>query len=115
MKLETYCFFTQNQDLEERIDNYSTELRTLASTCHFGNITVSLIGDRISCGTSDPKLRQRLLREADLTLEKCLEISRAGEISKKRSKTITGADARYEVNLREPKRCNKDRPTEMQC
>jgi hypothetical protein len=40
------------------------------------------------CGINVSNLRERLLRVADLDLQKCLEICRAAELSKKRIKTL---------------------------
>uniref|UniRef100_A0A8C5QD11 Gypsy retrotransposon integrase-like protein 1 n=1 Tax=Leptobrachium leishanense TaxID=445787 RepID=A0A8C5QD11_9ANUR len=86
--VERYNFFSRSQREEEGIDAYVTELRTLAATCNFGNIRDSLIRDRIICGTRDSNLRERLLREVDLTLDKCLQIGRAAELSTERVKLL---------------------------
>lgn len=60
---------------------------------------------------SNLKLRKRLLREADLTLDKCVQISRSAELFKERTKTIGGAEQVHRVNLKGPWRQNKDRST----
>lgn len=80
----------RNQGQEENIDKYVTDLRVLASTCNFGNIKDSLIRDRIVCGTNSFAMRERLLREDNLTLDKCVQICRASELSKENNKTIQG-------------------------
>ncbi|CAH1241696.1 Hypp6392 [Branchiostoma lanceolatum] len=77
-------------------DQYLTELRTLAAECGFGAIKDSLIRDRILCGISDGKVRERLLRESDLTLKRCGEICKAAEISRKSIQTTPNG-----VKLRE--------------
>lgn len=62
--VEEYClfgFFNWSQ-IQKKEYIIITELKTLASTCTFGNIKVSFIRNRVICGTSDPKLRERLLR-----------------------------------------------------
>lgn len=61
------------------------------------------------CGTSDSKLREGLLREADLILDKRFQISRVPEIAKERAKTIASAKQAHRINLKEPRRQNKDR------
>ena len=78
---ERHRFFTRSQLSEETIDQYVTELRKLEKTCEFGVIGESLIKDRLICGVQDVKLKERLLREIDLTLDKALSISRAAEVS----------------------------------
>lgn len=66
--VERYHFFMRNQGTDEGFDKYVTKLKMLASTCNFGDIKDSLIRDRIVCGTNSPSLRERTLREENLTL-----------------------------------------------
>lgn len=88
--VERYRFFTRNQGQKEGIDSYVTDLKVLASTCNFGEIKDSLIRDRIVCAGNDAGLKERLLREDKLTLEKCLHMCRATELSRENSKTLSG-------------------------
>lgn len=88
--VERYRFFTRNQGLDENVNTYVTDLKVLASTCNFGCIKDSLIRDRVVCGTNSSALRERLLREEKLTLESCLNICRATELSRENSKTLQG-------------------------
>jgi hypothetical protein len=67
----------RNQFQDETFDKYVTELKILALTCNYGALHDSLIRDRMICGINDSNLRERLLRVADLDLQKCLEICRA--------------------------------------
>ena len=87
-KLEAYCnpkknitwerhvFNTRNQQPDETIDQYVTDLKTKARSCEFGPLTDSLIKDHIVCGIRDDQTRSRLLKEPDLTLDKALQICR---------------------------------------
>ena len=86
--VERYRFNMRNQSQDEIFDKYVTELKILASTCNYGALHDSLIRDRLICGINDSNLRERLLRVADLDLQKCLEICRAAELSKERIKTL---------------------------
>ncbi len=88
--VETYCFFMRNHGTDEGFDKYVTELKMLASTCNFGDIKDSLIRERIVCGKNSPSLRERLQREDNLMLQKCVQICRATELSRENSKTIEG-------------------------
>lgn len=85
---ERYKFFTRNHEEGENFDKYYSELRRLSDTCNFQSLRDSLIRDRIICGVRDAALRERLLREMDLTLEKCVTICRTSELSKEQSKTL---------------------------
>ncbi|XP_030578703.1 uncharacterized protein K02A2.6-like [Archocentrus centrarchus] len=91
--VERYRFFTRSQGASESIDSYVTELRLLAKTCNFGTLRDSLIRDRIVCGGNNTSMRERLLREKNLTLDTCLQLCRAAELSKENVKAITSAIA----------------------
>lgn len=99
-KFEAYCipkrnvtferhrFFTCVQKMGENIDQYVNELRNRGKTCEFGGLTESLIKDRIVCGITDNGLRERLLRESDLDLEKALALCRAAETVRSQAKEL---------------------------
>ncbi|PIK40121.1 hypothetical protein BSL78_23022 [Apostichopus japonicus] len=53
-----------------------------------GGSSGNLIKDRIVCGVRSEALKERLLREADLKLEKAVNICRAAELSKTQSKEL---------------------------
>ena len=67
-----YCFNNRNQESGESFDAYLTALRTLTKTCNFGPLTDELIHDRIVCGIRDTGTRKKLLQEAKLTLQRCI-------------------------------------------
>ena len=62
----------------------------LAKTCNFGTLRDSLIRDRIVCGSNNTSMRERLLRERKLTLDSCIQLCRAAELSRENVKTISG-------------------------
>ncbi|KAG1933981.1 retrotransposable element [Pimephales promelas] len=88
--VERYKFFSRNQNSSETFDKYVTDLKVLADTCNFGTARDSLIRDRIVCGIMNSHVRERLLRETELTLEKCVRICKASELSKENVMTIEG-------------------------
>jgi hypothetical protein len=109
---ERHIFNTRNQRAGETIDQYVTDLRTKAKSCEFGTLCDSLIRDRIVCGIIDDKLRARLLREGDLTLQKAIDICRANEVSLEQAKSLTNVtdDVTSEVNaLKTDQRSDRDR------
>ena len=65
-----------------------TDLRRRAEYGEFGALKDSLIRDQIVVGINDPKLRERLLRETDLSLEKAIKLCRITEQSKEQSKVF---------------------------
>ena len=86
---EQHKFFTCVQEPTESIDQYVTELRTKASTCEFGELCESLVRDRIVCGIVYDTMREKLLQETDLSLQKAIDMCRASEFSKRQTKSIT--------------------------
>ncbi len=69
-------------------DQYLAELHTLSKTCDFGDLRDSLVRDRIVCGIPDNGLRERLLCEPALTLEKAVNMCRAAEITRAQAKEV---------------------------
>ena len=66
-----------------------TELKRLAKNCEYWELTNSIIKDRIVEGIDSDSTRARLLREKDLSLERCVEICKAAEVADKHMKTLT--------------------------
>ena len=102
-KFEAYCkprrnlvvdrhrFLTRDQQPGESIDQFVTELRTLAASCEWGELKDDLICSRIVSGISSNSVRERLLRsETDLTLQKAIDICRIAELSKQQMKLFGG-------------------------
>ncbi|CAM1314265.1 Uncharacterised protein r2_g2480 [Pycnogonum litorale] len=84
-----HMFFLRNQEVEEAIDSYVTDLKTKAKDCEFGELCDSLIRDRMVCGVRDPQLKAILLRNDALTLRRCVEICQGHEQSVKSMKQLT--------------------------
>eukprot|EP00731_Ephydatia_muelleri_P003718 Em0001g3718a len=61
----------------------------MTRNCAFGTLEEELIRDRIVCGVSSEKIKERLLRERDLTLDKAIDLCRAEEQSKTQLKCIS--------------------------
>ncbi|CAI9729972.1 Hypothetical predicted protein [Octopus vulgaris] len=84
-KFDAYCeprknitflrhkFFTCGQAEHQKFDEYVVELRQKAQQCEFGNLTDSLTKDILICGIRDMRLRERLLREPNLDLQKTIQ------------------------------------------
>ena len=66
---ERHVFNTRSQLPGEPIDHFVTDLRMKAKTCEFGELTDSLIRDRVVEGVRDDSTRSRLLRESSLYRE----------------------------------------------
>ena len=58
----------------------------------------ALIRDRIVCGVISQQLKERMLREVDLTLENALALARADETTKKQMKQMNAATSSESVD-----------------
>lgn len=72
-------FNTKTQARGESLGQFVTELRTLAKKCKFGQLSDELIRDRIVCGINNEKLKERLLRDGELTIPRTISVCRASE------------------------------------
>ena len=79
MIYKRYRFNNRKQEPGESIATYLTELRTIAKNCQHEDITPEeILRDRIVLGIRD-KMRERLLRYNDLTLQKAVDLIKAAE------------------------------------
>ncbi|KAL9978343.1 hypothetical protein ACROYT_G015844 [Oculina patagonica] len=71
---ERYRFNNRNQEPGENITSYVTELRTIARNCAHDTITPDeILRDRLVLGIRDDRVRERLLRLNDLTLQQAVD------------------------------------------
>ncbi|CAJ1049307.1 uncharacterized protein K02A2.6-like [Xyrichtys novacula] len=114
-----HVFFTRAQKQSEPIDSYVTDLKSKAKDCEFGDLHDSLVRDRIVCGITNDQVRGRLLREADLTLEKAVDICRASELTNTQVKALTEEVEMNAVKTVKKKdfrvKANAEQQTEASC
>ena len=96
--VESHRFNQRAQGPTEKFDNFLTDLRKLSANCEFGNLRDRLIRDRIVSGIYDQKVKDRLLRESDLTLTKAIDICKAAEQTDDHVKLLTQHARAMEVN-----------------
>ena len=100
-------FFTYRQQEGQNFHDFVTELKKLSSECEFDNLQDSLIKDMIVCGTKDNSLRERLLREYDLTLSKAISAGHAAEKTRKCACEILGSQPSADIDKIFKKKLNK--------
>ena len=71
---ERYVFNSRNQIENEPFDVYFTELKALSKSCNFGELSESLLRDRIVLGIRNTQTRKKLLRVRDLSLRACIDV-----------------------------------------
>ena len=85
---ERYMFLSAEQQPNEILDSYVARLRALSDSCDYGTLQNDMIRDRLVLGTRDNGARARMLREAELTLEKAVDMCRTSEIAEQQMKKI---------------------------
>lgn len=100
---ERYVFNCRNQREGETIDAFVTELKTLADTCEFMELKNSLIRDRIILGIRNTGLKQRLLRDPELTLDKAVLLIRASTTASEQVQNMSAASSAQLVSAVRPK------------
>lgn len=98
LTVERHLFFTRVQDSGENFSSFFTDLRKLSASCEFGDLKDSLITDRIICGINNPSLKNKLLREENLTLENCTKFCKAVELAELQLKTVNNETKVYALN-----------------
>ena len=93
---QRYKFFTCRQEEGQSFDDqFVTELKKLRQECEFGGLCNSLICDVITMGLLDNKLRERLLREPDLTLENAIKHGQAAGETKQHARELQPYQAKF--------------------
>uniref|UniRef100_A0A669EBE5 Retrotransposon gag domain-containing protein n=1 Tax=Oreochromis niloticus TaxID=8128 RepID=A0A669EBE5_ORENI len=76
---ERYRFRQRAQAVGESTDHYVAALRELVKQCKFGAMENEMLRDQLVEKTNNARIRERLLMEEDLTLDRALEIARRTE------------------------------------
>ena len=80
---ERYVFHRRKQLQGEPVEQFVADLKLKAQTCQFDNLRDSMIRDRLVLGVSSQRVRDRLLRQEDLDLDKAVKICQAAEATEK--------------------------------
>ena len=102
--MERYKFNTRNQGKEETVNQYVVVLKLLAKNCKFGILEDEMIRDRLVCGITSERVKGRLLRERELSLDKAMLICQIEEESNKQMKLLSeeGPETVVQVVKRTP-------------
>ncbi|KAF7643879.1 hypothetical protein LDENG_00231610 [Lucifuga dentata] len=88
--VEQHMFRKRVQGPNESILQYIAALRDLASTCDFGEMCKDMIRDKFVEHVASHRIRERLLLESGLTLEKAITLATETEAATVQAKTISG-------------------------
>ncbi|XP_059056190.1 uncharacterized protein LOC131850050 [Achroia grisella] len=98
LTVERHIFFTRDQEEMESIEQYVFELNKMAAKCEFKDLCSDLVRDRLICGIRNGAIRERLLREPDLTLSKAVDVCKLAELSRVQATNIKTENTEYNVH-----------------
>lgn len=81
VNLERYTFNTLNQGEGESFDNFFTKSKNQAKKCSFGDLEDSLLADKVVVGIRSDVIKEKILSEDKLSVEKAIKICRASEMA----------------------------------
>lgn len=110
VSFERYNFFKIVQKEDEPFEEFLKTIKTQAKTCEFNNLTDSLLKDKIVFGVQSDAVREKLLTEENLDLNKAISMCRASEQATKQLKEMNISE-NSNVNLVKGKK--KDSSKEM--
>lgn len=96
--LATFVFNNLIQKPGQNFDSFVTELKLQADQCEFGAAYDRNVKDRIIQGLRDDVLRERLLREPELSLKKALELCKSAELSKVHSLAMSQSSSSSQID-----------------
>ncbi|KAL1457556.1 hypothetical protein WDU94_007770 [Cyamophila willieti] len=74
-------FFTRSQEEGESIENYVAALNKMSYECEFDKLRKDLVKDILVVGIKNIQLKERLLREDNLDLDKAFSICKTADTS----------------------------------
>ena len=95
---ERYRFWCRNQGTGENVDSWIKDLKTKAGNCEFGDQKDLMIRDKLVFGVSDERVKERLLRESDLTLKKAVDVIHATETTRQQIREMSSGAGPVQVS-----------------
>lgn len=94
-----FRFYQCSQAAGESVLDYAAELRRLAITCDFGAFLKEALRDRFVCGLKAESIQKKLLAEADLSMDRAVELARGMEIAAADTKGLKQSGATGATSL----------------
>ena len=109
---ERYKFRMREQEDGESFEQFLTDLRLKADSCSYGTLKNDMIRDQIVIGIKNHKLRERLLRQNDLTLADAITMCLAQETTEEQLKVFDQSEAKVSAVRSKPKPKGSWKPNE---
>ena len=108
--VERHKFRKRLQNPHETVTQYIAALRDLASTCEFGDKNDEMLRDQLIEYLSNARIRERLLLELGLNLEKAITLATQMESAAEQAKCIGGEKPTVPVQAVQKKQWQRQRP-----
>eukprot|EP00112_Aurelia_sp_Birch-Aquarium-sp1_P022845 Seg6585.1 transcript_id=Seg6585.1/GoldUCD/mRNA.D3Y31 product="hypothetical protein" protein_id=Seg6585.1/GoldUCD/D3Y31 len=101
--IEVFNTFSIATAEKDKIAPLIEKFEEYLKNCEYGELTESIIKDRIVEGINNDSTRERLLREKDLSLQKAIDICKAAEVASQHMKTLVDSTAEAHAISKKPK------------
>ena len=91
---ERFVFRSRVQKQGESFDAFLTDLKKKAQTCNFDRLKDSMIRDQVVFGIFDKKVREKMLRDSEHTLDGAVKLCHTSELSACMQGLLQGTPAR---------------------
>ena len=89
-----FVFRNTKQEEGEQFDSFLTKLKLRSKSCNYGELRDSMIRVQIVYGILNQKTQERLLREADLDLNRAVQVCQANEVSERQINAFSKLDVK---------------------
>jgi transposase InsO family protein len=112
---ERFRFHRRTQGDNESIKDFVASLKSLATTCDFGDFLNDALRDKFVCGLKDSHTQRKLLTEENLTFVKAIEIATNNETAAKDAGQLKGKEhtvygVRFKKTIKDCNFCGSDHP-----
>ena len=95
---ERFRFYRRMQAPGESFASYIAELKSLARNCAFEGHLEEALRDQLVCGMRSLSVQKQLLREADLTFKRAMEIALSAEAADRHSNQLAQGSTNQVIN-----------------
>lgn len=96
---ERHQFWSHTMSTGTAVDRFITELRQKSKDCEFGRNEDDMVRDKLVFSINDTRLKERMLRESELTLRKAIEICRSAKLAKTQIQAMQSSPVVHDASV----------------